>query len=94
MIAALVFATMPNMLPHARAGKLLALVTVGTARSAAAPELPPVLELPGVAQRGDNCHGGVAPTLPSPSQRGRARKHRASRMLEWCAPVPENVSFI
>lgn len=45
---ALIFATMPTVLPHARAGKLRALATIGTARSAAAPELPTVAEtLPG-----------------------------------------------
>jgi len=45
---ALLFATMPTVLPHARAGKLRALATIGAARSAAAPELPTVAEtLPG-----------------------------------------------
>ena len=45
----LLFATMPTVLPHARAGKLRALATIGSARSAAAPELPTVAEaaLPG-----------------------------------------------
>ena len=44
----LIFATMPTVLPHARAGKLRALATIGAARSAAAPELPTVAEtLPG-----------------------------------------------
>ena len=40
----LLFATMPTVLPHARAGKLRALATIGSARSAAAPELPTVAE--------------------------------------------------
>ena len=45
---ALLFATMPTVLPHARAGKLRALATIGATRSAAAPELPTVAEtLPG-----------------------------------------------
>ena len=45
---ALLFGTMPTVLPHAKAGKLRALATIGTARSAAAPELPTVAEsLPG-----------------------------------------------
>ena len=46
---ALLFATMPTVLPHARAGKLRALATIGSSRSAAAPELPTVAEaaLPG-----------------------------------------------
>lgn len=40
----LLFATMPTVLPHARAGKLRALATVGSARAAATPELPIVGE--------------------------------------------------
>jgi tripartite-type tricarboxylate transporter receptor subunit TctC len=44
----LLFATMPTVLPHAKAGKLRALATIGAARSAAAPELPTIGEsLPG-----------------------------------------------
>jgi tripartite-type tricarboxylate transporter receptor subunit TctC len=44
----LLFATMPTVLPHAKAGKLRALATCGTARAAATPELPTVGEaLPG-----------------------------------------------
>jgi tripartite-type tricarboxylate transporter receptor subunit TctC len=44
----LLFATMPTVLPHAKTGKLRALATIGTARSAAAPDLPTVAEtLPG-----------------------------------------------
>jgi tripartite-type tricarboxylate transporter receptor subunit TctC len=44
----LLFATMPTVLPHAKAGKLRALATIGSARSAAAPELPTIAEsLPG-----------------------------------------------
>ncbi|MBI3373915.1 MAG: tripartite tricarboxylate transporter substrate binding protein [Betaproteobacteria bacterium] len=45
----LIFATMPTVLPHAKAGKLRALATIGAVRSAAAPELPTVAEaaLPG-----------------------------------------------
>jgi tripartite-type tricarboxylate transporter receptor subunit TctC len=40
----LLFATMPTVLPHARAGKLRALATIGSARAAATPELPIVAE--------------------------------------------------
>ena len=40
----LLFATMPTVLPHAKAGKLRALATIGPVRSAAAPELPTVAE--------------------------------------------------
>jgi len=45
---ALIFATMPTVLPHTKAGKLRALATTGDARAAASPELPTVAEtLPG-----------------------------------------------
>ena len=40
----LIFATMPTVLPHAKAGKVRALATIGAARSAAAPELPTIGE--------------------------------------------------
>jgi len=44
----LIFATMPTVLPHTRAGKLKAVATIGAARAAATPELPTVNEtLPG-----------------------------------------------
>jgi tripartite-type tricarboxylate transporter receptor subunit TctC len=40
----LLFATMPTVLPHARAGKLRALATIGSARATPTPELPTVGE--------------------------------------------------
>src|SRR5918995_200381 len=44
----LLFATMPTVLPHAKAGKLRALATIGASRAAAAPDLPTIGEsLPG-----------------------------------------------
>jgi tripartite-type tricarboxylate transporter receptor subunit TctC len=44
----LLFATMPTVLPHAKAGKLRALATCAAARAAATPDLPTVGEtLPG-----------------------------------------------
>jgi tripartite-type tricarboxylate transporter receptor subunit TctC len=44
----LLFATMPTVLPHAKAGKLRALATMGGSRAAATPELPTIGEsLPG-----------------------------------------------
>ena len=44
----LLFATMPTVLPHAKAGKLRALATMGRSRAAATPELPTIGEaLPG-----------------------------------------------
>jgi tripartite-type tricarboxylate transporter receptor subunit TctC len=44
----LMFATMPTVLPHVKAGKLRGLATIAAARAAATPELPTVAEyLPG-----------------------------------------------
>src|SRR5207302_9340705 len=44
----LIFATMPTVLPHVKAGKLRAIATIGSVRSAAAPDLPTVAEtMPG-----------------------------------------------
>jgi tripartite-type tricarboxylate transporter receptor subunit TctC len=44
----LIFATMPTVLPQAKAGKLRALATIGATRSPALPEMPTVAEsLPG-----------------------------------------------
>ncbi len=40
----LLFATMPTVLPHAKAGKLRAIATIGSSRAAATPELPTVGE--------------------------------------------------
>ena len=40
----LLFATMPTVLPHAKAGKLRAVATIGSSRAAATPELPTVGE--------------------------------------------------
>jgi tripartite-type tricarboxylate transporter receptor subunit TctC len=40
----MLFATMPTVLPHAKAGKLRALATIGSARAAATPEMPTVGE--------------------------------------------------
>jgi tripartite-type tricarboxylate transporter receptor subunit TctC len=41
---AMMFATMPTVLPHVKAGKLRALAVIGNTRSAAVPELPTVAE--------------------------------------------------
>jgi len=44
----MLFATMPTVLPQAKAGRLRPLATIGSTRSAAAPEIPTVAEtLPG-----------------------------------------------
>ena len=57
----LIFATMPTVLPHAKAGKLRPLATIGAVRSAAAPEIATVAEaaLPGFEVR--NWVGFFAP---------------------------------
>ena len=67
---ALIFATMPTVLPQAKAGKLRALATIGTARSAAAPEIPTVAEsLPGFEV--NNWVGLFAPAGTAPDIVGR-----------------------
>jgi tripartite-type tricarboxylate transporter receptor subunit TctC len=61
----LIFATMPTVLPQAKAGKLRALATIGLARSRAAPDLPTVAEtLPGFEV--NNWVGLFAPAGTSP----------------------------
>jgi tripartite-type tricarboxylate transporter receptor subunit TctC len=40
----MLFATMPTVLPHAKAGKLRALATMGSSRAVATPELPTIGE--------------------------------------------------
>ena len=40
----MIFATMPTVLPHVRAGKLRALAVLGTARASALPDVPTVAE--------------------------------------------------
>jgi len=74
----LIFATMPTVLPHVKAGKLRPLATIGAERSAAAPELPTVAEaaLPGFAVT--NWVGFFAPagTPPEIVQRWNAETLR------------------
>jgi len=62
----LLFATMPTVLPHVKAGKLRPLATIGAQRSAAAPDLPTVAEagLPGFAVT--NWVGFFAPAKTPP----------------------------
>ena len=66
----LIFATMPTVLPHTKAGKLRALATTGDARAAATPELPTVNEsLPGFIV--NNWVGLFAPAGTPPDIVGR-----------------------
>ena len=57
----LLFATMPTVLPHARAGKLRALATIGSARATPTPELPTV----GESLAGFEVHNWVALFAPA-----------------------------
>src|SRR5688500_443652 len=85
----LLFATMPTVLPHAKAGKLRALATIGAARSAAAPELPTVAEsLPGFEV--NNWIGLFAPagTPVSIVQRWNAEVMRIMQLPEIQARLP------
>jgi tripartite-type tricarboxylate transporter receptor subunit TctC len=67
---ALIFATMPTVLPHTRAAKLRALATTGESRAAATPELPTVAEtLPGFVV--NNWVGLFAPAGTPPDIVGR-----------------------
>ena len=92
----LLFATMPTVLPHAKAGKLRALATIGAARSAAAPELPTVGEaLPGFEV--NNWIGLFAPagTPPEIVQRWNAEVLRTMQSPQIQGRLPaEGARFI
>ena len=93
---ALLFATMPTVLPHAKAGKLRALATIGAARSAAAPELPAIAEtLPGFEV--NNWVGLFAPagTPADIVQRWNAEVLRTMQSPQILARLPaEGARFI
>ncbi len=92
----LIFATMPTVLPHAKAGKLRALATIGSVRSAAAAELPTVAEtLPGFEVT--NWIGLLAPagTPPEIVKKLNAEVHRVMQSREIEARLPtEGARFI
>jgi tripartite-type tricarboxylate transporter receptor subunit TctC len=92
----LLFATMPTVLPHARAGKLRALATIGGARSAATPELPTVGEtLPGFEV--NNWIGLFAPagTPADIVRKWNAETMRIMRLPEIQARLPaEGARFV
>jgi tripartite-type tricarboxylate transporter receptor subunit TctC len=92
----LLFATMPTVLPHAKAGKLRALATIGAARSAAVPELPTIAEtLPGFEV--NNWVGLFAPTGTPPEivQRWNAEVQRTMQSPQIQARLPaEGARFI
>src|SRR5687768_11585137 len=85
----LLFATMPTVLPHAKAGKLRALATIGGVRSAAAAELPTI----GESLRGfevNNWIGLFAPagTPPDIVKRWNAEVMRIMQSREIQARLP------
>ena len=85
----LLFATMPTVLPHAKAGKLRALATMGNSRAAATPELPTVSEsLPGFEV--NNWIGLFAPanTPPEIVRRWNAEVTRIMQSAEIQARLP------
>jgi tripartite-type tricarboxylate transporter receptor subunit TctC len=93
----LLFATMPTVLPHVKAGKLRPLATIGAERSAAAPDLPTVAEagLPGFAVT--NWVGFFAPakTPPDIVQRWNAETLKIMQTPEMQARlVNEGARFI
>jgi tripartite-type tricarboxylate transporter receptor subunit TctC len=93
----LIFATMPTVLPLAKAGKLRPLATIGPVRSAAVPELPTIAEaaLPGFAVT--NWVGFFAParTPPEIVQRWNAETLRIMQTPEMQARlVNEGARFI
>ena len=93
---ALLFATMPTVLPHAKAGKLRALATIGSTRSAATPELPTVGEsLAGFEV--NNWIGLFAPagTAPEMVRRWNGEVMRIMRSQEIQARLPgEGARFL
>jgi len=93
----LIFATMPTVLPHVKAGKLRSLATIGEVRSAAVPDLPTVAEasLPGFAVT--NWVGFFAPakTPPDIVQRWNAETHKVMQAPEMQARLlSEGARFI
>ena len=93
----LIFATMPTVLPQAKAGRLRPLATIGAIRSAAVPELPTVAEagLPGFAVT--NWIGLFAParTPPEIVERWNAETLKIMRAPEMQARLlNEGARFI
>jgi tripartite-type tricarboxylate transporter receptor subunit TctC len=79
-----IFATMPTVLPHTKAGKLRALATIGETRSAAAPDLPTVAQtgLPGFAVNNWVGIFGPAGTPPEIVRRLNAEVNRVMQSKE------------
>jgi tripartite-type tricarboxylate transporter receptor subunit TctC len=92
----LLFATMPTVLPHAKAGKLRALATIGGSRAAATPELPTI----GESLRGFEVSNWIAlfapaGTPPDIVKRWNAEVQRIMQSPEIQARLPnEGARFI
>jgi tripartite-type tricarboxylate transporter receptor subunit TctC len=92
----LLFATMPTVLPHAKAGKLRALATIGASRAAATPELPTI----GESLRGFEVSNWIAlfapaGTPPDIVRRWNAEVQRIMQSPEIQARLPnEGARFI
>src|SRR5688500_17366312 len=92
----LLFATMPTVLPHARAGKLRALATIGSARAAATPEVPTV----GESLRGFDVSNWIAlfapaGTSPDIVKSWNAEVNRIMQLPEIQARLPsEGARFV
>ena len=92
----LLFATMPTVLPHAKAGKLRALATIGASRAAATPELPTI----GESLRGFEVSNWIAlfapaGTPPEIVKRWNAEVQRIMQSPEIQARLPnEGARFI
>jgi tripartite-type tricarboxylate transporter receptor subunit TctC len=92
----LLFATMPTVLPHARAGKLRAVATIGSARAAATPELPTVGEsLPGFEVSNWIALFAPAGTPAEIVKRWNAEVHRVMQSPDIQARLPgEGARFV
>jgi tripartite-type tricarboxylate transporter receptor subunit TctC len=85
----LLFATMPTVLPHAKAGKLRAVATIGSARASATPELPTVGEsLPGFEVSNWIALFAPAGTAPDVVKRWNAEVNRVMQSPDIQARLP------
>jgi tripartite-type tricarboxylate transporter receptor subunit TctC len=85
----LLFATMPTVLPHAKAGKLRAVATIGSARASATPELPTVGEsLPGFEVSNWIALFAPAGTAPDIVKRWNAEVNRVMQSPDIQARLP------
>jgi tripartite-type tricarboxylate transporter receptor subunit TctC len=76
----MLFATMPTVMPHAKAGKLRALATIGNSRAAATPELPTV----GESLKGFEVNNWIALFAPAgtPAEIVRRWNAEVSRIMQ------------